>query len=63
MNNKINTALILSVLSIILSIVGLIANILIKPISLNNIIVSILVIISSTYLIFNNKKVFEKIEF
>lgn len=63
MNNKINTTLILSVLSIILSIVGLIANILIKPISLNNIIVSILVIISSTYLIFNNKKVFEKIEF
>ena len=61
MNNKINTALILSVLSIILSIVGLIANILIKPISLNNIIVSILVIFSSTYLIFNNKKVFEKI--
>lgn len=61
MNNKINTTLILSVLSIILSIVGLIANILIKPISLNNIIVSILVIISSTYLIFNNKKVFEKI--
>lgn len=61
MNNKINTTLILSVLSIILSIAGLIANILIKPISLNNIIVSILVIISSTYLIFNNKKVFEKI--
>lgn len=61
MNNKINTTLILSVLSIILSIVGLIANILIKPISLNSIIVSILVIISSTYLIFNNKKVFEKI--
>ncbi|WP_317310238.1 hypothetical protein [Clostridium thermobutyricum] len=61
MNNKINATLILSVLSIILSIVGLIANILIKPISLNNIIVSILVIISSTYLIFNNKKVFEKI--
>ena len=61
MNNKINTTLILSVLSIILSIVGLIANILIKPISLNNIIVSILVIISSNYLIFNNKKVFEKI--
>lgn len=61
MNNKINTTLILSVLSIILSIAGLIANILIKPISLNNIIVSILVIISSTYLIFNNKKVFKKI--